>query len=192
MKNKVLLFAVSLSLGMVLGVVSQVNAQDGSSPALSSEGETNEERVQQTFAATKPVFNPAEYKSILYTSWEQDAIALARRAANNPNSESRGATQFEIDKSQIRNDLTQKIKPPPEEREIRLAGIMYDTGDRWTIWLNEERVTPDAVPPEVIDLKVHKEYIEFKWIDDYTNRIYPIRLRPHQRFNIDTRIFLPG
>lgn len=152
---------------------------------------TDEDVVNDTFSSPKPLFNPQEYKSILFTAWEQDAIALARRAAES-GGDSRGATKFEIERSQQREDITNKIKPPPEKREIRLAGILYDTGDRWTIWLNEERVTPDAVPPEVIDLKVHKEYIEFKWIDDYTNRIYPIRLRPHQRFNIDTRIFLPG
>jgi hypothetical protein len=31
-----------------------------------------------------------------------------------------------------------------------------------------------------------------KWFDEYTNQVFPIRLRPHQRFNIDARMFLPG
>ena len=201
MNFKLFFAALCLSIFTLVGQGAFVQAQnlDGNSaeqpaPSVSVEqpAPNNDARVQETFAVQKPLFNPAEYKSILYTSWEQDAIALARRAFNKGEGYNRGASELEIQKSQRRQDLTEKIKPPPEEREIRLAGILYDNGDRWTIWLNEERVTPDAVPPEVIDLTVHKEYIEFKWIDDYTNRIYPIRLRPHQRFNIDTRIFLPG
>ncbi len=80
----------------------------------------------------------------------------------------------------------------PGIRELSLAGIVYRSGRDWTIWFNEQRVTPKAIPEEVLDLRVHKDYIEIKWFDAYTNQIFPIRLRPHQRFNLDSRIFLPG
>ena len=79
-----------------------------------------------------------------------------------------------------------------EKREIILGGILYVSDDDWTIWLNGKRVTPKALPKEVIDLKVYDAHIEVKWFDDWTNQIFPIRLKTHQRFNIDTRIFLPG
>ncbi|MBI4030660.1 MAG: hypothetical protein HY370_03195 [Proteobacteria bacterium] len=77
-------------------------------------------------------------------------------------------------------------------RELSLGGIVFFHGDKWTIWLNGQRVEPDALPEEIIDLKVRKEYVDLKWFDSYTNVIYPVRLRPHQRFNLDSRIFLPG
>ncbi|MEM6781496.1 MAG: hypothetical protein AAF569_06495 [Pseudomonadota bacterium] len=80
----------------------------------------------------------------------------------------------------------------PGLRELSLAGIVYRSQKDWTIWFNEQRVTPDAIPSEVLDLRVNKDYIQIKWYDEYTNQIFPIRLRPHQRFNLDTRIFLPG
>lgn len=80
----------------------------------------------------------------------------------------------------------------PGIRELSLAGIVYRSGRDWTIWFNEQRVTPTAIPEEVLDLRVHKDFIEIKWFDAYTNQIFPIRLRPHQRFNLDSRIFLPG
>jgi hypothetical protein len=43
-----------------------------------------------------------------------------------------------------------------------------------------------------MDIKVSRAYIDLKWFDGYTNKIYPIRLRPQERFNLDSRIFLPG
>lgn len=82
--------------------------------------------------------------------------------------------------------------PQPGLRELTLAGIVFIAENEWTIWLNGQRVTPSAIPKEVLDLKVNKGYVDIKWFDEFTNRIYPIRLRPHQRFNLDSKIFLPG
>ncbi|MCB1720224.1 MAG: hypothetical protein KDI11_00540 [Alphaproteobacteria bacterium] len=137
----------------------------------------------------KEKFDPLQYDSILFTHWEHVAIQDARRYVG----DTRNVTESELARDlKQREDIGEKIKPPPEEREIRLSGIVFHGKMDWAIWLNEERITPDAIPKEVMDLKVYKEYIEFKWFDEYTNQIFPIRLRPHQRFNIDTRIFLPG
>ena len=80
----------------------------------------------------------------------------------------------------------------PSIREISLQGILYRGPSDWTIWMNKQQLTPDAMPLEVIDLKVHKEFIELRWFDRDANQIVPIRLRPNQRFNLDARIFLPG
>ena len=77
-------------------------------------------------------------------------------------------------------------------REINLAGIVYLSAGDWTIWLNGQKVTPSRLPPEILDIKVRKNSIKLKWFDEYTNQIFPIKLKTHQRFNIDTRIFLPG
>lgn len=144
--------------------------------------------VPATPSWQKTAFNPNEYQSMVFTHWEYVAIqeALAARGSYRP------PTDEELARNLKNDQNVEKVKPPPEEREIRLSGILYNNGGDWTVWLNEERITPDAIPEEVMDLKVYKSYIEFKWFDDYTNKIFPIRLRPHQRFNIDTRIFLPG
>ena len=83
-------------------------------------------------------------------------------------------------------------RPPVALRDVRLGGIAFNTPDDWTIWLNNNRVTPDALPAEAIDLRVYKDFIELKWFDSLTNQVFPIRLRMNQRFNLDTRVFLPG
>lgn len=156
-------------------------------PAAEVLGAPTEELVEQT--DNRPRFNPLEYQSIVFTHWEHVALNDARRSRGSV----RPPTEQELMRDlKTREDELEKIKPPPEEREIRLAGIVYRKSNDWTIWLNEERVTPNAIPEEILDLKVYKSYIELKWFDDYTNQIFPIRLRPHQRFNIDARIFLPG
>ena len=170
---------------LLIGMVSMpVSAQEvASAPANTPVAEEAKAEADPT----KPQFNPAEYDSMLFTHWEHIAITDARNARGPV----RGVTDYELEQDQ-KFDRDPMEKPPPEERELRLGGIVYNGTKDWTIWLNEKRVTPDALPKEVLDLSVYKTYIELKWFDEYTNQIFPVRLRPHQRFNIDTRIFLPG
>ena len=80
----------------------------------------------------------------------------------------------------------------PANREVYLSGLVFVHEKDWTVWLNGMRVKPDAIPDEIKDIKVYKTHIDIKWFDDYNNKIYPIRLKPHQRFNVDTHTFLPG
>lgn len=83
-------------------------------------------------------------------------------------------------------------RPPPAVRVIALGGIVFNNPDSWTIYLNNKRITPEAMPSEAVDLRVYKEFIELRWFDIQTNQIFPIRLRPNQKFNLDGRMFLPG
>ena len=130
--------------------------------------------------------------SVFFTFWEYAAILDAKKSFQD-NLDVRGVSQEELERA-IRDskDLENRPKPPPEEREITLGGILYTSSEEWTIWLNGERVEPDALPKEIIGLNVYEDYIEMKWLDDYTMQVYPLRMRAHQRFNLDTRIFLPG
>lgn len=127
-------------------------------------------------------FNPSKIRSLFFTHWQHEALLDAKKSRGNV----RPPTQGEL------NALGTVDKVKPENRDLSLNGIVFVNDEDWTIWLNGMRVTPSAIPREVIDLRVYKEYIEVKWLDDYTNQIYPIRLRAHQRFNLDARIFLPG
>lgn len=127
--------------------------------------------------------------SLLFSFWERTALLDAR----NSRGLVRPPTEAELTRDLKKgNSQAELVKPPPEKRNITLGGIIYRTSSDWTIWLNGKRVTPTALPEEILDLRVFNAYIEVKWFDQYTNQILPIRLRPHQRFNIDTRIFLPG
>jgi hypothetical protein len=132
--------------------------------------------------------NPNTIPSVVFTHWEYMAV----REARNNRGVARPPTEAELERELNTREDVQQVKPPPEERDISLGGIVFVRSNDWTIWLNGQRVTPNALPKEIIDLKVFREYIEMKWFDEWSNQIYPIRLRPHQRFNIDTRIFLPG
>jgi len=146
-------------------------------PALAQEKETS-----------LRTFNAENFPSILFTYWEQVAI----EDAQNSQGLNRAPTAEELERD-LKNQRNSNEPPTdPGIRNISLSGIAYNGYKNWTIWLNNQRVTPDAIPEEALDLKVYKNYIEIKWFDEYTNRIIPIRLRPHQRFNIDARIFLPG
>lgn len=93
------------------------------------------------------------------------------------------------DAGEVKGEEKPKV---PGIREISIGGIAYVTAKSWTIWLNGKRITPEAIPKEVMDIKVYRNHVDLKWYDDYTNQVYPVRMRSHQRFNLDSRIFLPG
>jgi hypothetical protein len=139
-----------------------------------------------SLSAGEERFDLKTLPSTLFTYWEQAVVVEAMLSEGF----SRPPTDAEIlDGGEVIED---RPKPPPEERYLTLGGIVYRSAQKWTVWFNGKRVTPQALPAQAIDFKVRKDFIEVKWYDEYTNQIYPVRLRPHQRFNIDTRIFLPG
>lgn len=140
--------------------------------------------------------NPNNMRSLMYNAWEHAAVndalsardhidveAYRKRTLGGEPSTTDGVDEFGADKpAEIDNSL----------REISLSGILYTSKKDWTIWLNGQRVTPNSKPEEVVGIKVFKDYIELKWFDKKSLQIYPIRLRSHQRFNLDNNLFLPG
>lgn len=133
----------------------------------------------------KEVYERSSVPSLVFTPAQ---FALLREAQVGFNT--RVPTLQELQKPGDPNDPN--YRPPVAVRNISLGGIAYLTPDDWTIWLNNQRITPDAIPAEAIDIRVYKEFIELKWFDSQTNQIYPIRLRANQKFNLDTRLFLPS
>jgi len=143
--------------------------------------------------------NPENIRSLMYNAWEHSAVidalsarsyvdieAYRRRALGGTASgdgTGSGTDEFGAD---------QPAEPDNSIRELSLGGILYSDKKDWTIWLNGQRITPATKPEEVVGLKVFKDYIELKWFDKKSLQIYPIRLRSHQRFNLDNNLFLPG
>ncbi|MCB1531511.1 MAG: hypothetical protein KDJ35_01445 [Alphaproteobacteria bacterium] len=205
-------FYIVLGLALAIGVAS-ASAQEELLPAPDlgvdevpqaqpEEGEiffdASQETVQSVEQAATPSVQveedgldrliPDMMRSIVFMPWEYAAI----QDAKNSRGLARPTTDDELMREMAKASDRTRVKPPPEERDITLGGIVYKAPGTWTIWLNGKRVTPSALPEEIVDIKVFSDYIEMKWYDDWTNQIVPLRLRAHQRFNIDTRIFLPG
>lgn len=132
----------------------------------------------------KNITPPEDVGTLVFTLWQHALLQDAKKMFR-----TRRPTESEI--AAAADGSAAEVKPRGI-REIGLNGILYKGKDNWVVWLNGKRLAPDAIPKEVIDIKVHSTYIDLKWFDAYTNLIYPIRIRPHQRFNLDTRIFLPG
>jgi len=119
--------------------------------------------------------------SLFFTSAEAALIASVRNGII-----TRPPTERELDTGET------KQSPEAGVRELSLGGIVYKSSSNWTIWINGKKITPKRIPPEILDIKVRKDHVKIRWFDPFTNQIFPIKLKPHQRFNIDTRIFLPG
>lgn len=89
-------------------------------------------------------------------------------------------------------DPTQEEISAPENRYIRLGGIAYTSDNRWMIWLNGNRVTPQNLLPEIVEIKVQKDYVDLKWFDSLLRKIIRIRLKPNQAYEIRTGVLIPG
>lgn len=127
---------------------------------------------------------PDALKTLFFTAWQHALLQEAREQFR-----TRPPTEAELQSSLSDSGVARAASGP---RELSLGGIAYRSVKDWTIWLNGQRITPAAIPSEVMDIKVGSQQIEMKWFDRSTNLIYPVRLRPHQRFNLDSRLFLPG
>lgn len=90
------------------------------------------------------------------------------------------------------NSLPDLDNPFVSLREVVLDGIVYRGDDDWIVWLNNQRLTPDRLPSQIKMIKVYKNHVDLKWFDVQSKKITPIRMRPNQRFNLDTNMFLPG
>jgi len=123
----------------------------------------------------------SQMTSLFFTRWQHALLQEAKQLFR-----TRPPTTSELSQSSQDQPRVRGI------RELSVGGIVYNTSDRWTVWLNGQRVTPTAIPRQVLDIKVYDQYIDLKWFDSYSNLIYPVRMRAHQRFNLDSRIFLPG
>ena len=136
--------------------------------------------VRERINLVAPKIDILSVPSLFFTPSEQSLIQEARL----------GYTTRAPTPGEIRNAEDGSVPLGP--RELALGGIIYSSRGDWSIWLNGQQITPKRLPPEILDISVRKDRIKLKWFDAYTNQIFPIMLKPHQRFNIDTRIFLPG
>ena len=135
------------------------------------------DRIEQSIAAHVALepgsVVPPDLKSLFFTSWQHALLAETRQNYRD-------------------HPLISGSGKTTGPREISLGGISYRDAKNWTVWLNSQRVKPDALPPQVLSFNVARDHVDLKWFDDASNLIYPIRLHPHERFNLDNRIFLPG
>lgn len=146
------------------------------------ESPSSEGSFEKRLGLNDPKVTVQELSSLFLTKSEEDLIVQARNGLV-----TRPPTDSEFAKEQREGGAS--VSGP---RELSLGGILYVSSKDWVIWLNSEKITPKNIPSSVIDVRVTKDYVRLKWFDSTTNQIFPIKLRTHQRFNLDTRIFLPG
>lgn len=77
-------------------------------------------------------------------------------------------------------------------REIKLAGIVYNNPNDWTIWLNGEKVTPKNVPDRIMGINVKKDRVQVRWMDVGNQRIVNITLRANEMYLLDSDTIVPG
>ncbi len=146
-------------------VVSIIDAMGGIVPT-TPEAEAKAKALREANAAKKP---PVFLKNVFLSDDEVSAIQRALLG---------------VDKQEDTGP-----KPP---RLLRLSGLLYKDPNDWVIWLNGNRLTPDRLLPEIIEITVDSKQIYLKWFDYGINNVIFITLRPHQIYDMETGILLPG
>ncbi|PZO88028.1 MAG: hypothetical protein DI626_02655 [Micavibrio aeruginosavorus] len=164
------------------GIANMLSMQNWSTPV--------EKEMAEQLNYAKPVVDMATMPSLFLTIPESDLILDARLGLNTRPVDDPGAPVANLPPGAT--ELPTSALSVDAPREIKLSGLLYKSKSDWIIWLNGKQITPKSLPTEIYDIKVYKNYIELEWFDGNTNQIFPIRLRPHQRFNLDARMFLPG
>ena len=89
--------------------------------------------------------------------------------------------------------LAEETKPiVPSRRVIRISGVLYRSPQNWIVWMNNQKVTPDNLLEEIVDISVKdSSKVSLEWYDKGLNEVLSITLRPHQTYDITTGILLP-
>lgn len=141
-------------------------------------------------AAQNPAQNIAQEpmrESVFFSLEELDLILQASAGALELDDESDDAKDGDAGKKDGQEQPVDRGR-----RVLTLSGVVYQSPNDWTIWLNGERVTPRNIPEYVRGLTVHTDHIRLRWFDRAENRIVNITLRPHQQYNLDLDTILPG
>lgn len=150
-----------------------------------------DEAIRNIAALRTDVVKPADVGTVLFTLWQHSLLQEAKRLLSvRPVGAGEDLSGTGVGMGGAAGGEGAAV--PRGIRELSLSGILFKGKDNWIVWLNGKRLAPDALPKEIMDIKVSEQYVDLKWFDAYTNLIYPVRIRPHQRFNLDSRIFLPG
>ncbi len=98
-----------------------------------------QDAYQRNMKLRTPSVRPQEIQTLFFTLWQHKLLQEAKRQGASADSMTRDATDSEL--------------AAPENRvrgirEISLGGIVYRSTKDWVVWLNSQRITPDAIPKQ--------------------------------------------
>lgn len=74
----------------------------------------------------------------------------------------------------------------PAVRVLRLGAIIRFGADRWTVWLNGERVTPGNLPDQIRAISVFDDMVRMDWFDQRRGTSVRVELRPYHEMLLDS------
>ncbi len=77
-------------------------------------------------------------------------------------------------------------------RAIAITGIIYNGSNDWTVWINNERVTPKNIPDRIMGINVSSDRVRLRWMDIGNQRIVNVTLRTNQIYLLDTDTIISG
>ena len=112
------------------------------------------------------------FPSLLFTFNEQENINLAIKATGLKRLPTDQELQNNRNGTVSTDDVA--VAPPPENRFVELSGLAFEGKKNWTMWLNNKRVTPTTLSPEIVDLKVMINTFGCVWLMNFKTQVNPI------------------
>lgn len=181
-----LFLSILLSIALLTSASGAQEQEVNGFIVLNGEEQQQEDDNARRIQLNNPQLDIEKITSLFLTSNEISQLIQASEGLY-----TRPPTVEEVEREQ-KDVEKEKVRRPNSVREISLGGILYSSANDWSIWINSEKITPKNIPSVVMDISVRKDHIKLKWLDVQTNQIFPVKLKPNQRFNFDTRMFLPG
>lgn len=90
---------------------------------------------------------------------------------------------FSVEESKHIDSLMEQMKPKPGTLHgIHLGAVMVYSPDRWTIWLQGERWSPETSHPNLQVVSVEPNEVHLNWRQSGASPPRDIFLRPYQTY----------
>ncbi len=88
--------------------------------------------------------------------------------------------------------LVAKILPKKSADDIHLGAVLYYGPDRWVVWLQGKRWTPETDSADMHVLAVQPGEVHLALVDVSDTAVLNITLKPHQTYQIATGKIVEG
>ena len=123
-----------------------------------------------------------------WAKFAMTALATAAYADDTPSS----SLFFSADESKQVESLVSKMSPTKSADDVHLGAVLYYGPDKWVLWLQGKRWTPETDSADMHVLRVQPGEVRLALIEPSDINVRNITLKPHQTYQVATGKIVEG